>query len=469
MNEIKPSTTYISPQSVASNTLVAQSRQKFIVCTVTTIALFLLFVVFQKLVLGAGLLLAAKVTYNSLQNYRFRTIEAYLNREIDVDEGRLKQQEEQLKRQEEHFNAMADALVLNPRFDFWLKIFLKPEYQSREAINKSAGSVNANKAKPVKTFLAQNPDDPFRKKVIERVADYANYNVTDETYRTIYFPNDAALQMQAVKYCKKYKIIIVVTPDKDLIHHNKPFDDAAFIEKLRKEISEPIYIGMIGHEWNSDHVIPMLLYFDGKNRENDEVVFLDSVGKDYGYEKVFTEKCKIRQTNVFYSSNITQADSLSCRTGAMTLLRNALLSIKFHKRTNGFREALQAGVLLENNIQEMPAEWDYTEQIPTSKHANALVIRNMYSSKPEKSKREETVEAFRKRHTKPVQFTYNLWRNYMWNDKDHFDGVPVPAGVQANFNGCTDITFRNTLDVNVYLTEKGRRNKEQFEKESLVT
>lgn len=299
MNKTNLSPVLINSQSVGSGILAVKAKQKTIITTILTIALIILFVVTHHLFIGIAAALAGRVTYKNFQNFRFSTIE--FNRERAI----------------EQFKTLAEELVLNPTVysDFYSSG--KPDFKPREARNIDEGAKYVAERQPIKDFLAKDPSDPFRKLVAEKVAISAKFDIFDETHKELIVPNNKALQWFAKKYCKKYKIIIAVPPEIEVTATNhKIFDVAGFVNKLQDRIAEPLYMGMICNDWKGPHMIPLLLYFDGKNREKNAVIILDSTGNDYGLKDKFVKQCKFAEHNIFWTLGVRQADTLSCRTGA---------------------------------------------------------------------------------------------------------------------------------------------------------
>lgn len=276
-------------------------------------------------------------------------------------------------------------------------------------------------------------------------------------------PSNKALEFRAQYYHDKYNIVIRTTELKDL---------GTLITHLQSEIKEPMYIGILVSK-NSDatsHATPILCYFDGKEGQENQFLILESIG-DNNYINPTLEHLHnsgVSKTAIKYSNKTRQADEHSCRTSSITLLRNALLSLRYHQHQNGFDEALKTGKLnAGQTINELPPDWDYTEQI-SNKIAppNALVIRNYFSKKPEKQNKQETIGEHRQRYTENVTIQHRLWQNNS-NYREEFaeagvlpdQNYPVDQNTTVFTNRyMTEIKITQTKYVNVYLLKKGFSN-----------
>ncbi len=277
-------------------------------------------------------------------------------------------------------------------------------------------------------------------------------------------PTANALKFRAQYYHEKYNVIIRTTELENL---------APLIAELQSKVKEPMYIGILVIEDldnETSHVTPLLCYFDGKKDEDNQFLVLDGTGGKRYVNPILEHlhSYGISRTAIKHSNKIRQADNYSCRTSSITLLRNALLSLSYHKHQNGFDEALKAGKLnADQTIDELPPDWDYAEQISNKiSSANTLVIRHYFSKKPEKRSKQETIGEYRQRYTENVTTQHELWENSSDYRKEFAEiGIPekeeyaidkdttVYAGASM-----TRINFTQTRQVNVYLLKKGLSN-----------
>ena len=297
----------------------------------------------------------------------------------------------------------------------------------------------------------QSEKKDFFEECNRKVGRLSGYTIEGES--TITVPNGKALQFHAQKYQEKYGILILVTAWSNI---------STLLDTLNSQ--GPQYVGIITnitgmylHE--SSHVTPLLFYLPGRKKKNQiECLILDSIAENS--LSGWLMRYGIQEKKIFHTSRVRQADTYSCRTGALTLLRNALLYLKHKNHTAGFGQALQEAQLEDRSILSLPPEWDYTEQMSnkllTDKH---VVIRDYYSSKPEKRKQPKLAQKHRENHTEEKEFFCRFWRNGM----SELITYSPPEDIEA-FNSnehCMNVNFKIKRKVNTYLLNKGARNKKQ--------
>jgi hypothetical protein len=321
-----------------------------------------------------------------------------------------------------------------------------------------------------KGFVKQWVAEQTNKRLGQIAMDTILKKASGHEKRSISHPNLAvptanALKFMSQHYHEKYNIVIRATDLQDL---------GPLITELQSKIKEPLYIGILvsqNLDADTSHVTPILCYFDGKQGKKNEFLILDSVaGKHYidpVLEQLHTHK--IPKGAINYSTKIRQADNYSCRTSSIVLLRNALLSLRYHNHQNGFAEALKAGKLnKDRTIDELPPEWDYTEQISNKiASSHTLVIRNYFSKKPEKRNKQETVGEHRQRYTENVTTKHTVWGNksdYRKQfqeigvpDKNHRINIDKDTEIYAG-ESITELEFTQNRLTNVYLLKKGLSN-----------
>jgi hypothetical protein len=103
-----------------------------------------------------------------------------------------------------------------------------------------------------------------------------------------------------------------------------------------------------------------------------------------------------------------QVDHHSCRTGGIIFLRNALLDLRWHRKSCPdlkLYDRIGSITKVENfYLCRAPASWSYTEQfcLGMLKDPNAIAIRDLFSSKILKRTYPRTVTAFRASYQRPV-------------------------------------------------------------------
>jgi len=252
--------------------------------------------------------------------------------------------------------------------------------------------------------------------------------ISNNSNPTILMPNRLALESKAKHYFIKYGIEIHIIRQSDL---------PEFCARLHKEHIKPAYLGIIlmSADPHEAHVVPVLLYLGDRN----EAIVLDvivSTPLSIAITETLME-CHFELPYDFIQSS-RQADSWSCRTAAITILRNALLDIKFNRHTKGFHWSLKKKPGTKNTY-EFPITWTYTEQIFNGGYEaqRLLVIRRFFSNKPEKRNQPQTIERFRNQHTKVIRLQYSI------------EGPPK-------------LVYTASRTVNCYLTDKATKNHAQL-------
>lgn len=324
-----------------------------------------------------------------------------------------------------------------------------PRYKFQEDRGEIYG--NLKKAPSMQKFLDKDPKDLLRKKVMEFVAPLASLTSINQTNRHIAIPNQYALQAKATYYESKYGIDIRLADMKYL---------KTTLLRWEKKITEPTYIGVIIGDFSTEypgHVVSLLCYFNGKNDGHNEYLFIDCGGVWKTYQQDL-EDWGIPCDKAYVSEAKTQVDLESCRTASIYLLRNALLSLKHNKHSNGFSKALQNGKVDENkHIIHLPPEWDYTEQISNKlpDAGQALLIRHLYSKKVCKRDQKITVQEHRERFTSFATYVFTLEkRDFEYSDE--FRNLPIPSDI-INLKAETHFRMEFTLEkkINHFLFVKG--------------
>lgn len=169
------------------------------------------------------------------------------------------------------------------------------------------------------------------------------------------------------------------------------------------------------------HVTPVLFHKEPDGQWL--CVIMDSVGKNQIYSIP-------KQITIIYSDQVRQLDHVSCPTDAIITLRNALLDIK-DKESRDPKQSYSIQAMLNSNphpilnyllpflfssttltqtgdncfvTHELPLSWIYTSQRLDKKHSSSTdrVIRDLYSSNPDKRSNPKTVGEFRRLHDTAV-------------------------------------------------------------------
>lgn len=313
----------------------------------------------------------------------------------------------------------------------------------------------------VRKLFAQYPQDPFIQKVFEQLQrDLFTLKRENLTYPTIACPGKKALEMHIESYRAKYGIEMHLVELASL---------AKCLQEVRVSLPRPGYVSFIVGELADDvedgHVLPLLCSFGPGGME---AIIMDVMGlEEEEEEKMESFVNKVRkvlsphfmpEACLYIASGGRQSDTSSCRTGALSLLRNAHLSLRFHRCEYGLREPLLSlgSSLSDISRVELPGEWTYVEQIfhGDEKH---LVIRDLFSTKAVKRLHPRTVASFRNSHTEEIRFRCTLYNN----GKDYrraFFGLVPPEGVRAVISEEEfSITYELSVQVNTYLLHKGFR------------
>jgi len=340
-----------------------------------------------------------------------------------------------------------DIIVLEPQ----------PEYQLFPDKHQTSLS-NISGLSPMQAFLKRDSEDPFRQKVIELVAKNAILARDNLTFPKIAWPNIVAIQVKTVRYRKKYGIDIR-TVNLDNLHTN--------LQYWQKKITQPTYMGIIVGDFTKDyagHVSSVLCYFSGKDDTKNEYVILDCSGDSSGL-KSYLEQCGVPHNNIYDSCCKTQVDRGSCNEGAVSILRNALLSLKYNQHTDGFGKALGKGKIdQDQHIIALPPEWDYTEQISNKlpNAGKALVIRDFFSK--QKGKSVKTVEQHRTKYTKTAELSYTvLCPNF--TESQAFKELIIPKEVVSlQLSRDFKMVFVVEKKINTYLRDKAMSEKDKWTK-----
>lgn len=277
-------------------------------------------------------------------------------------------------------------------------------------------------------FFKSRAEEPFFAEIAPQLQ---KKRVKTEVFDTaiIQTPNNAALQNICSHYQNKYQIQIELVESSGF---------ASLCLKLKTSADRPYFMGIIVRENGEKpygHVTPVLCYFAPGQ---EDYYNMDVLGGDS-----LIEGCAIKG-----AKGKRQVDTDSCRIGAVTLLRNALLWIK----RNGAKEDTLRTILERLKVDQtefgVPLEWSYTEQIyPKNIDLSGMyAIRDYYSKK---KKEPRTIEQFREENNKPATFNCTLFLPKVT--------LSAPSDIEITYlSKEVVIAYSVTLPkVNRYLQEKG--------------
>jgi hypothetical protein len=270
-------------------------------------------------------------------------------------------------------------------------------------------------------------------------------------------PNFAALEHEASYYEKKYQIPILIADLSSLPH---------VLENLKAEFTSPCYVGIIfGISIKNkpySHVTPLIFYFPGsRDLSKVECMIMDAANSDLEGDCIDSEMIEnygISQKNIYEVKHIRQADKFSCRVGALVMLRNALLWLRYHEQT-GFQGVLPFCEREGNTLTTLPSGWDYTEQLPNKNSKNDIAVRRAYSKRPDKKDLgpEDAKEAEKRQRTKKhfdIEISFNP--PVAFNCQDFPDGITFDQRLKT-------LKCSGELEVNSYLWRKGLEMKARIE------
>ncbi len=282
-------------------------------------------------------------------------------------------------------------------------------------------------------FYQMRAEEPF----FQAIAPYINSFVKADIFDTalVYSPKNSALENICGHYLTKYGIQIEVI-ESTLF--------PSLWSKLKRD--KPLFMGIILRhpDKHYGHVCPILCHF---SQDHEECYILDVIKAKFKF-RLFDEPVddylKSKGISVYKAKTERQADMNSCRIGAVTLLRNALLWIKKNQPEN--LKAILEELKVDRTEFHLPLEWSYTEQIypKDAGLAQMYVIRDFYSKK---QKEPRTIQQFREEHTKEGKFDCCLYLPSI---------AKIPSSVPPDITvSKREVSYFVSMPVNRYLQEKG--------------
>jgi hypothetical protein len=257
---------------------------------------------------------------------------------------------------------------------------------------------------PLKDNLL-NPSAPFDKDHVSLIIKEFNLNTSNKKEKIDEIPNilqptAQLMNLVATQYRTKYGINIFVSNTSDF---------QSFIES--KESNPAAYGIIITDDDDIGHVVPVLIINNGDIKQ---AIKLDAIGdpRELPITKKILTALQNSSFDIFSTEVARQVDYHSCRTEALTILRNMLLYIKKNRISN-FNyftqscESHQMRAVGAIKIISIPGECDYIDQISRKDlgDLNSIkAIRAEFSSKETKLGKSESVLAFRDRYKRDVKF-----------------------------------------------------------------
>lgn len=322
----------------------------------------------------------------------------------------------------------------------------EPEHPYEERTSQALGreSSNISQKKFIRVFL-ENAPVAFRKEMLN-LAESATYRCVNLIYPELAFPNVRALEFEAKRYREKYSIQFEIISFENLSN---------FFQEASKTSSGFVGVTVLFSKYGKLHVTPIVFFFSPSKVE---CAILDTT-VDYFWIRNLLLKKRVKEESIFYPTEPRVVDVYSCRTGALTVLRDTLLSLRYHSPID-LKTALKQGKCEDNRIIYLPPEWNGTEQVsnPCLK-AHHLVIRRFYSLKGKKEP--VTIIEYRKKHTEQVRLRCDIWRNGYSALK--LFNLTKPDNVVINGSQfTTHVEFFVEMAVNTYLLTKSLRNKQRY-------
>ena len=270
---------------------------------------------------------------------------------------------------------------------------------------------------------------------------YSHLNKTQCTNLTlphIHTLKTETMEKVAANYKKKYHANITIC------NFNKLTDTIDGLHSSKDPRAQGIIV------WHSDtkHVVPLIF---NKHDNNAEIINLDVLGglanhnltKDVNF--CLGPNLNIINAIRIYAPKNRQADTLSCRTGALILLRNALNDLKSHNYPS-LEDYLEPHI----KNDQLPDTWVYGEQIFKADKSTNSPIKN----------KKITVSTFRNAYRKEVEKRVTLTLKI-----NKLKAKPNPEKI-AEWNKTEDLSVKITDDEliisgiirvqhNIYLALKG--------------
>jgi hypothetical protein len=258
-------------------------------------------------------------------------------------------------------------------------------------------------------------------------------------------PNRGALNSLAQRYAAKYGITIHVVTLPEL---------AERVSSIVRNMPAAGHVGFVVAREScidDNHVTPMIGFFSPNACP--EFLNMDVVGPE-SVDEVPVSQVLPSRFSLCHAQTGRQIDRASCRIGAMTLLRNALLSLRAEPKEFWTHVRLHAE-------EGLPPAWTCVEQRQRTDttRLTSLVVRDAYANDPVKRARPRTIEEYNREKSEPVTLEYSIFCPYQERGqftRQSLQGFAVPDNFKLELKEDGAIcTIHVSKTVHTYLARKG--------------
>ena len=344
---------------------------------------------------------------------------------------------------------------------------------------------------PSSTIHLELDDDPSRIRALQPVLNFLSEGsfkdsiqaaldghdmdwmiINNMSHPFVYMPNRPALQTMAHNYYKKYRILIRETVC------SSRWDNRLneLIGEMEKQIEGPQYVGVIiaANDYYS-HALPLIIYLGKKDPKTGsrkrQFLIADTMGNSGDlFDSVESIIKKLKGAEIYATTKPRQVDTYSCRTGAMLLLKRALIALQDssdkelagYLKSHGIEEVVSVKKKDEESLDYsyfsfdyLPPQFDASEQV-TNKGGNldtTFDSRDRRSNKSRKKDNPRTIGEIRKSHRKDTTFEYC----FKVEGSRLKPKTVIPKGVKIGRAGnCISVSITIQREVNTHLAEKGQ-------------
>ena len=225
------------------------------------------------------------------------------------------------------------------------------------------------------------------------------------------------------------------------------------------------------------HVTPIIV---NKTSNKMEVLTLDVLSMPSETMPTFyntINACKDLNIECLCSKKVRQASNFGCDTGAVTVLRNALIDLSQKNQSNQTLQDILGQSLKSENIynysvktvSDLPVTWTYCDQIfPKNADKSLSIPRDNFSKKDCLVKK--TVDSFRRSHTHSCTYEYTLelpyykfnenFKEFITNNRDDLNkSYPLEVKLVGED---LQIKWEEVKEQNIYIQKKGFKFAKKF-------
>lgn len=261
------------------------------------------------------------------------------------------------------------------------------------------------------------------------------------------YPTFKGLIAYVEHYKNKYGISITVL--------NNESEISTFLQNQLQDKTER-FMAIIFDPTKTEHVVSLIVKFHSKGAK---AIILDVITQ-YKHEfcKVLENQLMINKIPTSICQDPRQADTKSCRVGALVTLRNALLNLKSNKSASAIFDTAN----ISSGQCSIPAEWGFTDQIfkPKVSIDSLKNPRQLYSTKEYKRKAPESIQESRNKYQHDLlhfKYKITLSKNPATEALD-LSMLKLPPEIKC-FRVGSDRLLRITIsknpNLNVYMLYKG--------------